>query len=86
MMEQESIDDDLACQELVELVTDYLDGALPAATRRRLESHLAGCEGCRIYLAQIEQTIGAARAFAVADLSPADRAEFLRLFREWARE
>jgi anti-sigma factor RsiW len=86
MTSQRETEDDLACQALVELVTDYLEDALPAATRRRLEAHLAGCDGCRVYLAQIEQTIGSTRAFAAADLSPADRVEFLRLFREWAQQ
>jgi anti-sigma factor RsiW len=47
---------ELTCQELVELVTDYLDGALPEAERVRLEEHLAECPGCRAYVEQIRTT------------------------------
>lgn len=50
---------ELTCKELVELVTDYLEGALSPETRTRFEDHLAGCPFCRIYLEQMRQTIGA---------------------------
>ena len=56
---------DLACRELVELVTDYLEGALTPGERARFEAHIAGCEGCTHYVAQIRATIaitGATRA------------------------
>jgi anti-sigma factor RsiW len=49
----------IACQELVELVTAYLDGALPAADRARFEAHLAHCEDCTAYVAQFAQTLNA---------------------------
>jgi anti-sigma factor RsiW len=48
---------DLNCDELVELVTDYLDGALDEETDRRVADHLAGCDGCTTYVDQIRQTI-----------------------------
>src|SRR5437660_10502594 len=48
---------DLACQQAVELVTNYLEGRLSRRQRRRFEAHLAGCPHCRAYLAQIEETI-----------------------------
>lgn len=48
---------DLACNELVELVTDYLEDALPEPERTRFEAHLATCEGCESYLAQMKATI-----------------------------
>ncbi len=47
----------LSCQELVELVTDYLEGALSPADLRRFEDHIAGCDGCTEYLAQFRRTI-----------------------------
>ena len=50
-------DDDLPCQELVELVTDYLEGRLPTTHRLRFEAHLAGCRGCRTNPEQMRQTI-----------------------------
>jgi anti-sigma factor RsiW len=48
---------DLNCDELVELVTDYLDGALDEETERRVSDHLVGCDGCTTYVDQIRQTI-----------------------------
>jgi hypothetical protein len=50
-------DDELSCQELVELVTAYLDDALAPSTRQRFEQHHTGCSGCRAYLAQMRATI-----------------------------
>ena len=47
----------LSCQELVELVTDYLEGSLSPEERARFDEHLGVCEGCRRYLAQIEATV-----------------------------
>jgi anti-sigma factor RsiW len=48
---------DLNCDELVELVTDHLDGALDEETERRVTDHLTGCDGCTAYVEQIRQTI-----------------------------
>jgi len=48
---------DLTCREMVELVTDYLEDALPAPDRVRFEEHLAGCEGCAHHLEQMRTTI-----------------------------
>jgi anti-sigma factor RsiW len=45
--------DDLACKQAVELMTEYLEGALPAAEARRLERHLASCPGCGEYREQM---------------------------------
>ena len=52
---------DLTCKELVELITGYLEGTLRGRQRRRFESHLAACDGCTRYLAQMEATIRADR-------------------------
>jgi len=57
---------DLNCDELVELVTDHLDGALDDETERRVADHLAGCDGCTGYVDQMKQTI------ATLGTSPAD--------------
>jgi anti-sigma factor RsiW len=51
-------DDDLACVEEVELITDYLEGVLPDADVRRLEAHLGYCPGCAEYLAQMRAIAG----------------------------
>jgi anti-sigma factor RsiW len=53
--------DDLACAEAVELMTDYLEGALPDSERRRLEVHLESCPGCTEYLEQMKTVAGSLR-------------------------
>jgi predicted anti-sigma-YlaC factor YlaD len=51
------VDRDLPCRELVELVTDYLEGALELAERARFEAHLAECQACRDYVEQMRTTV-----------------------------
>jgi predicted anti-sigma-YlaC factor YlaD len=74
--------EDLPCIELVELVTDYLEGALDSATHARFEAHLAECEGCRQYLEQIRFVVAASGRLAVDELAPETRAAMVGLFRE----
>jgi len=79
---------DLTCQELVELVTDYLEGALPASERARFEAHLADCPYCDAYLDQMRRTIrvvGSRRESKVAPEAEAE-AELLRRFRAWKQD
>ncbi len=73
----------LTCREFVELVTDYLEGALPPEERRRFEEHLSLCDGCDIYLHQMRQTIEALGQLPEESLSPQAQDELLRLFRDW---
>ena len=75
--------DELTCQELVELITDYIEGALSDVDRARFEEHLAGCTGCRNYLDQMRRTIHAVGQLTEADLIPAARDDLLDLFRSW---
>ncbi len=77
---------ELVCQEVVKLVTDYLEGALPAADRRRFEAHLAGCPHCTEYLAQIRETIRLAGRVAPEDLTPVMRTDLTDLYRRWRAE
>jgi predicted anti-sigma-YlaC factor YlaD len=74
---------ELTCQELVELVTDYLEGVMPASERARFERHLVGCTGCRNYLDQMEQTIRALGSLTEADIAADAHTELLDLFRSW---
>jgi anti-sigma factor RsiW len=76
----------LVCQEIVELVTDYLEGTLPRRSRRRFEAHLAGCEHCTEYLDQMRRTIRLTGRLAPEDLTPAMRDEFAALYRRWRSE
>jgi len=73
----------LACQQAVELVTDYLEGALSRGQRRRFEAHLARCPDCPEYLAQMRATITLAGSIAPDDLTPRMRSELISLYRRW---
>ena len=77
--------DDLPCQELVELVTDYLEGRLSASERLRFEAHLTGCAGCRTYLAQMRQTVRVLGRFSEESLEPEAKERLLAAFRDWRR-
>jgi anti-sigma factor RsiW len=78
--------DELACQQVVEMVTDYLEGALSRAQRRRLEAHLAGCEHCSEYLNQIRATIRLTGRLQSEDLTPEMREELTDVYRRWRAE
>jgi predicted anti-sigma-YlaC factor YlaD len=72
---------DLDCNEIVELVTDYLEGAMDAPTAAAFEAHLTICEGCRRYLDQIRRTIETTGAITGSALSPQTEAILLDAFR-----
>jgi anti-sigma factor RsiW len=73
----------MTCQELVELVTDYLEDALQSEQRERFEAHLAVCPGCVEYLQQIRLTIEATGAVTEESLEPQIRDALLSAFRNW---
>jgi anti-sigma factor RsiW len=64
------VDRGLTCRELVELVTDYLEGALPAGERERFEAHMAACEGCDAYVEQVRRTIELTRRTRALEQGP----------------
>ena len=74
---------DLTCQELVELVTEYLEGALSPEEQQRFEAHLALCAPCATYLAQMRQTIALAGQLHEDDIAPRSKEQLLDLFRRW---
>jgi anti-sigma factor RsiW len=74
---------DIACQQAVELVTDYLEDALSGADRRRFERHLAGCPHCTEYLAQIRRTIQLTGSVSADDLTAQAQDDLIALFRQW---
>jgi anti-sigma factor RsiW len=74
---------DLTCKELVELVTDYLEGALPAHTRSRFDAHLANCPFCQIYLDQMRQTIRTVGRLPDEPMSREALDTLLAHFRQW---
>lgn len=78
-----TIADDLACQRLVELVTDYLEGALDAATMVRFERHVHECPSCALYVQQFRDTIKLVGKAGLARLSDEAKLDLLDAFRSW---
>jgi anti-sigma factor RsiW len=84
MIDWDSVDfGDITCQQFVELVTDYLEDELDDATRRRFETHLAGCPGCARYLDQIRETQRALGRVQFDSISDRARAQLMTAFRGW---
>ena len=77
--------EDLECREVVEVVTDYLEGVMPPGERLRFDQHLALCEGCQAYLEQLRTVIRVAGRPAVDAVPPETMAGLLRAFRDWRR-
>ena len=73
--------DDLECREFVELVTEYLEGTMPAPERARIELHLAGCPFCTIYLEQMRQTIATLGSLPPSEVDPKALDALLGAFR-----
>lgn len=74
----------MTCRELVELVTEYLDEELDAATEDRFRDHLAMCDGCERYLDQVKETIGILGDLPKETLPGEVRGALLAAFREGA--
>ena len=77
--------DELACHDLVERVTDYLENALPPPERARLEAHLSRCPGCHGYLEQMRQTIAVLGRLHLDFIEPPMRNRLAQAFREGQR-
>ena len=75
----------VTCQEVVELVSDYLDQALPAEEASLFEQHVNFCDGCEFYLDQIRTTIATVGRITEEDVPPETRDKLLDAFREWRR-
>ena len=77
--------DEMTCRELVEVITDYLEGTLPADDRRRFEEHIGECPYCVNYLEQMRLTIATLGELREESISPETRDELLEAFRGWRR-
>ena len=75
--------DEMACQELVELVTDYLEGVLGHDQTRRLREHLELCTGCDNYIAQVRATIRASASLPPETPSAAIESRLTEVYRQW---
>jgi len=73
----------LVCRQAVELISDYLEGALPRRERERLEAHLRACDGCDEYLRQVQATIRILGNVKPTDLGPETRRGLMDLYRQF---
>jgi anti-sigma factor RsiW len=75
----------MTCRQVVQVLTEYLDGSLPAAEQARVEEHLAGCDACTAFLAQLRTTERVVAGLAPVEV-PADlKADLLRAFKDYRR-
>ena len=77
--------EELSCQEVVEILNDYLEGVMPPHDRLRLEEHLMICEGCRNYLAQLQTTMRLTGGLTEETVPAEVMAPLLEVFRVWRR-
>jgi anti-sigma factor RsiW len=77
----DDITTELACKELVEIITDYLEQTLPERDRIRFDAHLMTCPPCREYVEEMRTTLRLAGRLTVESISPGARDDLLRAFR-----
>ena len=77
----DDITTDLACKELVEIITDYLEGTLPERDRARFDAHILTCPPCREYVAEMHATLRRTGRLTVESISPGARDDLLRALR-----
>lgn len=73
----------LTCKELVELVSDYLEGSLASEDKERFDQHLTSCDGCIAYLEQMRMTVQSLGSLREDDLTAEAKENLLRQFRDW---
>jgi anti-sigma factor RsiW len=73
----------LSCREVVELVTDYFEGALAPDVRARFETHIGRCEACPAYVEQLRVTREVVGHLGPEDLDPRVEQDLLVAFRDW---
>jgi predicted anti-sigma-YlaC factor YlaD len=76
---------ELDCREVVEMVTDYLEGAMAPGDRRRFDDHLDDCDDCQAYLEQMRTVLRVAGRPIADAVPPETMAGLLRAFRDWRR-
>ena len=75
----------VTCQEVVELVSDYLEHALPTDEAELFEQHINFCDGCQWYLDQLRSTIATVGRIEEEDVPPETCEKLLAAFRDWKR-
>ena len=74
----------IVCRDLLELITGYLDGALPAEVPAAVEEHLSGCDGCTTVLEEFRVTIAMTGTLTEEQITDSQRDTLLAAFRGWA--
>ena len=74
----------IVCRDLLELITGYLDGALPADVHAAVEQHLSGCDGCTTVLEEFRTTIALTGTLTEEQITDAQRDTLVAAFRGWA--
>jgi anti-sigma factor RsiW len=75
----------MTCRDVIDLLTDYVEDALPAQERRRVEAHLATCDGCTTYLEQMRETIRLTGMVSEEQVPDEEIERLLAAFRDWTR-
>jgi len=76
---------EITCREVVEIVTDYLEGAMPSEERARFEEHLSVCDGCTNYLGHVRETIRLTGMLTEEQIPEEQKRSLLMAFRDWKR-
>ena len=75
----------LTCHEVIDILTEYIEDALPVEERRRVEEHLAACDGCTAYLEQLRETIRLTGMLTEEQIPVEQKEQLLAAFRDWTR-
>ena len=75
--------EDLTCKEVVEIVSDYLEGALSAEDRVRFDAHVSACDGCTSYVEQMRETIRLTGMLTEEQVPVEQRERLRQAFRDW---
>ena len=86
MADERHIQQGYACAEVVELASEYLEGAMTPEQRTRFELHLNLCDGCSSFLEQVRITAGLAGSLPVEQIPEDLQTKLLAAFRDWERE
>ena len=80
-----SVSDEMSCRELVQVITNYIEGVLPPRERARFEAHLAICPGCQTYLDQMRKTIQVVGRLSEESIPSDAKNSLLQAFRDWKK-
>jgi predicted anti-sigma-YlaC factor YlaD len=86
MADRTPLEHGYSCQEVVELASEYLEGAMSSEQMTRFELHLNLCDGCSSFVEQVRATVGMARVVPEEEIPQELKSNLLAAFRDWTRE